>query len=278
MMILPLIQSTLPSNTKKFIEDGNPSISGVQKYKGLKMVTSAGFSVLEGLLIRHLDELEDSRGYLSTSEIPKEGKYEIKTRGFHTEEIAPDPFRPNYFQKLLMWMAKTQSQDTKQTLYAVDGLESEYVKNLDEVDLMGLERSDFDRYDQSNLIKNLRGVTRSNLEDDNKSLLYAISDLRNRNIHGSDSTLAIGAIIMNLCCLAIWDIIEEDNFNQERNDLLSRLEFAAMGENSQKNEELYPLFRIWGYLQKKELNRSLTQEMKISKMLLNDEQFSAYFN
>jgi len=278
MMLLPVVQSTLSTNTQRFIENTNPSISGVQKYKGLKMATSAGFPVLEGLLIRHLDELDDLNGKLSSSEAPKEGNYKITTRGFHTEEVSPNPYRPNYFQKLQMWMSNTQSADTKQALYAIDGLESQFTEKIGEVDLTDLDRSDFDRYDHSNLIKNLRGVTKGNLKGDAESLLHAISDLRNANIHGSDSTLAIGAIIMNLCCLAIWDNVEEDGFSKERDETLSRINTAPITDMDAKREEPYPLFRIWKYLQEKGLDQSLSQEMKISKMLLESDEFSEYFN
>jgi hypothetical protein len=47
------------------------------------------------------------------------------------------------------------------------------------------------------------------------SLLKGIKEQRNYNIHGEDSTMAIGAIVLTLCCLALWDELEESNIQYD---------------------------------------------------------------
>lgn len=194
MMTLPLRQYLMDDRVEDFIYDMNQDVEGIQQYWGLKFATSIGFSVLEGLVRRRCEQLEDDGKIKEGS-----GTLEVPTRHIRHDD------RNNcatLYEALWIW--KEEQSDI-----------SPHVKStLDHID-------DLDNYDVDCLTNKFRGLEREELEKYD-SILWGLYSQRNRNLHGEDSTMAIGAVVLNLCCLVLWDTVEDSEFEEKRRELLSQ--------------------------------------------------------
>jgi hypothetical protein len=187
MMLLPVREVSKAIEARAQLYSLNPSFLGVQKDLGFKFATGSGFSVLEGLLRRRCDPLNED-GILK----PGHGPINLP----HTTLNAGQ--RVYLFEALLLWKQHTAGPLVEQTLSEID---------------------DVTRYDVTKLTQKFGGLSQTDLSHGGlpvDSLLKGIKEQRNYNIHGEDSTMAIGAIVLTLCCLILWDELNESNIQYDR--------------------------------------------------------------
>lgn len=180
MMLLPVRELSRSLESRARLYSLNPSYLGIQKDLGLKFATGSGFSILEGLLRRRCEQLDDD-GILKSGC----GPINLPHTTLH------DGNRVYLFEALLLWKDHNAGPVVQQT--------------LDEID-------DATRYDLNKLTRKFSGLSQNDIAHRNlsrDSLLKGIKEQRNYNIHGEDSTMAIGAIVLTLCCLLLWDELNE---------------------------------------------------------------------
>lgn len=192
----------------------NPSFLGIQKDLGLKVATGSGFSILEGLLRRRCEQLDDN-GKLRSGY----GPISLPHR------TVEDGDRLFLFDALQLWMNHNAEQVVKET--------------LDEMD-------DVTRYDVAKLTEKFRGFRKEHTEHDNLprgSLLKAIKEHRNYNIHGEDSTMALGAIVLTLCCLILWDELTEDDIQFDMDKVKEEDHWPDVATYSEERDDALVLIK-----------------------------------
>jgi len=202
--LLPHRQSLLDDRVNRFINSMNPSIRGVST-AGSSLAATAGFSVLEGFIVRNCKELNE-RGELTGDPIE-----DPSWRSTPVES-------PSYYDMLQIWKEREASSEVAQALSEIN---------------------DLSRYPVEDLTRKMAGASET-LERHN-DFLSIFSDQRHYNIHGELSTQVVGPIVMNLCCLALWDSISPDSFSSNREDVLESIEFHRQTGNLQRSSGFYPL-------------------------------------
>lgn len=188
MMLLPIRELSRPTETRAQIYSLNPSYLGIQKDLGYKFATGSGFSILEGILRRRCKEV-DQNGIVKSGH----GPLNLSHRGNPIGEGG----RVYLYDALMLWKEENASPLVEQTLEEIDDV-SRYNINSLVLKFGGLEYNDLTHHHLSS-----------------PSLLKGIKEQRNYNIHGEDSTMAIGAIVLTLCCLALWDELEENDIQYD---------------------------------------------------------------
>ncbi|WP_418282083.1 hypothetical protein [Halorubrum sp. DTA98] len=183
-MLLPVREGEYSMELKKRFYHLNPSFLGVQRDFGLKYATSVGFSVLEGLVRRRCDALNDDgtvkKGY-GSHQFPSGNKLNNVRSA-------------TLFQALDLWKSQNNTLPiVKQTLKEIDDLTQT-------------------KYSYSKLANKFRGLDEKELKKFD-SFFWALYKQRSSNIHGEDSTMAMGAVVVTLCCLALWDELSENDIN-----------------------------------------------------------------
>lgn len=185
-MLLPVREGEYPMELKKRIYHLNPSFLGVQRDFGLKYATSVGFSVLEGLVRRRCDDLNED-GSVKSGASPHQ---------FPSGNRLSDIGSATLFQALDLWKSQSSTSPVvRQTLQEIDDLSLQ-------------------KYSKSDLAAKFRGLDRSEL-DKFDSFFWALYKQRSSNIHGEDSTMAIGSIVVTLCCLTLWDELNENDIDYD---------------------------------------------------------------
>lgn len=191
MTLLPLRHHRLDEDDQQTIADLNPSIEGL-RYAGIRFAATIGCSILDGFISRHCDELDQDGELVSGS----------LNASWRPDGRITNP--PNFHDRVQVWREYQASQDTKHSLDAIN---------------------DLTRYDVDVLRGKLEG-SGDILEEEREStnnFLRVMKEQRDYNIHGSGSTQVIGPIVLNLCCLVIWDQIPEDEFDTYREGTLAEL-------------------------------------------------------
>lgn len=201
----------LSEETHNHLSDVAPSVIGVQ-YSGLNFASSIGFSLLEGLLYLYYEDRIEEEPAMKSESLqgnwrPPDSQDAIqgKThRGLLEQWDESGP--PTYHDKLQIWRS-IASPTVNQTLS---------------------EMNDLSRYDVDILHRKLRGEAvseRLNQEaQSTENFLRVLYEQRNTNLHGKDSTQVIGPIILNLCCLVIWDRIPNEHFERLQKGTLVMIE------------------------------------------------------
>lgn len=208
LCLLPVRQSTMDQRVSQFIQSMNPSLQGIE-HQGFSLASSTGFSLLEGFVRRHCEDLQADGGLTVDS---------IEDPSWRSTPVE----NPIYHDKLQIWKEREASQKVAQSLREID---------------------DLNRYDQNLLARKIGGGEQS--VERRNNFLSVLSDQRNSNIHGEISTQVIGPVVLNLCCLLIWDRIEDEEFESTRKELLQRLDQprhgGATGLHPQWPSAFYPL-------------------------------------
>lgn len=185
-MLLPIREGQYPMELKKRFYHLNPSFLGVQRDFGLKYATSVGFSVLEGLVRRRCDDLNED-GSVKSGASPHQ---------FPSGNRLSNIGAATLFQALDLWKSQSSTSPiVKKTLEEIDDLNQQ-------------------KYSKSDLTSKFRGLDRSEL-DKFDSFFWALYKQRSSNIHGEDSTMVIGSIVVTLCCLALWDELNENDIGYD---------------------------------------------------------------
>jgi hypothetical protein len=186
LCLLPIRQTTMDQRISQFIQSMNPSIQGVQ-HQGYSLACSTGFSLLEGLIRRHCSDLQAGGGLTHGH---------IQTPSWRSTPVED----PIYHDELQIWKEREASEEVSQTLNEIDELQ---------------------RYPEDVLTRKIGGG--EEIINDRSNFLSVLSDQRNINIHGELSTQAIGPVVLNLCCLLLWDQMDEDEFESTQEEIYDRL-------------------------------------------------------
>ncbi len=144
------------------------------------LVTLAGYPILEGLLRRHCKELKPD-GTLQSNHSAIFNKYVNGHRAY-----LKDAFE--------LWMEEnTSNGSVKTTLKEIDSIDQSLEQTL-ETKFQNLSVD----------VGNVDGV------------LHLLKELRNFNAHGEAHTQAVGSLVVTLSCLAFWDSITEDDYEDMR--------------------------------------------------------------
>jgi len=196
-ILFPLRHFTLDDRVRAFISMMNPNIDGVESLTTLGLAGTYGFSVLEGLLNRYLEDLDDSGTISDLSDID-------------IHWISDDS--PGFRAKLMLWKSENEAslECVKQVLKEVDNLErDEY--NLSEANRRTYlqQRFEFDENKWDNIS-----------EDERNSFYWILQEGRRHNIHGIRGIQSIAPIVLNLCCLTFLDMITEEEYIEAKEELL----------------------------------------------------------
>lgn len=192
LCLLPTRQGMMDQRISQFINSMNPSIQGIQ-HQGYSHACSVGFSVLDGLIKRHCADLETEGGL---------SERKIQNPSWRTTPI-DDPI---YHDILQIWKEREATEDVAKTLRKID---------------------DLSRYREEVIARKIGGGEES--VSNRGNFLSVFSDQRNTNIHGELSTQAIGPVVLNFCCLLLWDKLTQEEFKSVREEILERLEGPQMG-------------------------------------------------
>lgn len=201
VLLLEVRQDSLDRETNEQMRKLNPSIGAFGVPEGLKFSATTGFSVLQGFLRR------------STNRLSIDGK---ATEGFTLE--VPHKENPikegkddsvDALSEYYLWMDEHEEEDPAlQSMKKIDELTQERVDTLE---------------------KKIGGL---NYELDN-GFLFSLIGQRHANIHAEMRTQLIGVVVMNLCCLLIWDAIEGESFEDARQKVKSSTDMARFSRSSE---------------------------------------------
>lgn len=184
VLLLQVRQDSLDHETNEQMRKLNPSIGAFGVPDGLKFAATTGFSVLQGFLRRQ------------TNRLSIEGK---ATEGFTLEvPHKDDPIKEGeggYVDALSeyhLWMDEHEDDDPAlQSMKKIDELTPDHIDTLE---------------------KKIGGLN----HDIENGFLFSVVGQRHANIHAEIRTQLIGVVVMNLCCLLIWDAIDSDSFEAAR--------------------------------------------------------------
>lgn len=144
------------------------------------LVTLAGYPILEGLLRRHCKELKPD-GTMQSNHSAIFNNYVNGHRAY-----LKDAFE--------LWMEEnTSNSSVKTTLEEIDSIDQSLEQTLE---------TKF-----QNLSVDVGSVD---------GVLHLLKELRNFNAHGEAHTQAVGSLVVTLSCLAFWDSITEDDYEDMR--------------------------------------------------------------
>lgn len=186
--LLSIRQDHLDRRISDFIFQMNPSIRAARS-EGLRLASTLGFSILQGLIRRHCTRLRASGG-LDGAPIQNPNWRDKDERCIDDQNRL---HKPNYFDELKIWENYQASEEVSATLREIDNLE---------------------RYDIDNLSNKMIGIDQ--VDDHDKGFLFVIKNQRNANIHGQFDSRVIGSVVLILCCLLIWDFVDVSTFEETR--------------------------------------------------------------
>lgn len=131
---------------------------------------------------------------------------------------------PTYHDEIQIWKEYDSNSTTSNTLSTID---------------------DIERYNLDHLSRKLGGITEDLTPNDNFLDIFSIQ--RHQNIHGEMSTQVIGPVVLNLCCLIIWDSVKgEDEYAQNREQVIEHIESQQrmgpqLGGHPNTPSSFYPL-------------------------------------
>lgn len=150
---------------------------------GLRFAGGAGFPLLEGLIRRRCDEVT----LAGSVQFESEDK-QVEVPGREREgPITNEREHPLQLDHLLhIWMKSGATDVVKHLLEAID-----------------------EGYEPGQVGKKLPDADTNKFSEGFFRVLF---DQRNYNLHGEGSTQTIGAVILNLCCLVIWDSLTKPEY------------------------------------------------------------------
>lgn len=178
----------------KTIEWGNPSLRHLTVLPD-RYATTTGFAVLEALICHHSKHLTN------------EGKPSQDVRS---------PWRPP--DKELLRKGESISYHDRLQIWRHYDAQDETADSLAQI-------NDLTRYDTNNLSSNIEGVE-DIIDEETRStqnFLRVLADQRNSNLHGQLHTRIMGTLVTSLCCLLIWDLLPQDDFEKHRDAVKEKI-------------------------------------------------------
>lgn len=192
----------------------NPSIDPISMLSD-RYASTAGFSVLDGLLIQHCEKLNNN-GHIDGDTVHSPWRHKKDKIGGNI----------NFHDRMQIWA---------------------YYEATDEVQLTLTEVDDLSDYDIGVLCRNIPGIEKR-VEDEMRTtqhFLRAVSKLRNANIHGLRASRVIGSLVVTLCCLLLWDEVSLDDYQSRKSQIQTTISNAEMfaSENGFSPTAFYPVDR-----------------------------------
>ena len=173
------------------VEWANPSIDPIAIMAD-RHASTGGFSILDGLVCHHCKVPDPDTGRIASN--PVESPWHPKQ-----SKIGGDI---SFHDKLQVWLYHEANDETQRTL---------------------TEINDLSEHDPQSLIDKMTGIEEI-VDEELKStghLLRVFSHLRDENIHGQQANRIIGSIITTICCLLLWDGINQSSV-QPRSEKIER--------------------------------------------------------
>lgn len=160
----------------------------------LRLFGPNSLSILDGLVKRRCDLNED-------------GNIEGTAVELTWRPNSPEETGLNYHDRLQYWRHYPATDEVKDTLCKIDQLQRYDLKYLRH---MGGVLGNTDTLDEE-------------LSSTNHFLRVVGTSQRNYNIHGNGSAPSIAPIVLSLCCLIFWDMIDEETYQRYQEEILQRL-------------------------------------------------------
>jgi hypothetical protein len=197
LVLFPVRQSQLDNRVRAFVSSMNPNVDGVEDSAVLGFAGTNGLSILDGLLTQHCDHLTKDEQLVGREDIDGSWRDDggIKSN-------------PNLRGKLWLWRESNENiaEDVKQTLTEIDDMSRTHY----DINHLSSRIKTFDRSDWHELPED--GQRR-------ESFFWILTQQRHQNIHGLHTTQVIGPLVMNLCALVIWDILDRETYRSIRENL-----------------------------------------------------------
>lgn len=212
---LGLLPMRLPENIP------NATIQALRFYRE-RLMLLIGFSTLEGLICEFNNSLTGD-GKITTDEIKAcwkpERIGENQRRYTRNEEVS------NYHDLLQIWRTQEEEPElVRQILYDINDLQ---------------------RYDIETLLwkfEDIEATISEELTDSTHNFLRIIGKHRNKNYHGEQVTRTLAPVILTLCCLAIWDNIEEEEFIDLSSEVYENIQWEYQTNDLTPQSVTHPLW------------------------------------
>lgn len=195
----------------------NPTLEAIT-FRRDRMMLLAGFASLEGRICRYTDILTETGDV--TGEIVASWKPDKVDE--NKKRITPGD-QPTYSDLLQIWRKTSNSNITTDTLNEINNMS---------------------RYDTETLFwkfPEMEEIIREDLEDGTYNFLRLIGEYRKENYHGHKATATVAPIVLTLCCLTVWENIEEDDFEAATEEAVKRIESRHTTPFTQ-SESLHPFW------------------------------------
>lgn len=186
--------AAIDGRVEQFIQEMAGLSGRIDEPAILRLFGPNSLAVLDGLVKRRCDLRED--GNIGGSPI------ELTWRPGTPEETGL-----NYHDRLQYWRYYHATNQVENTLSTIDNLQR---YNIEYIRHMGGVLGNTDVLDEE-------------LSTTNHFLRIVGKGQRNYNIHGHVSAPSIAPVVLSLCCLVFWDIINEEVYQQYQEEILQQL-------------------------------------------------------
>lgn len=207
LVLLPIRHQQMDSRTRVYFTSMNPSVGNLDEKQALRFAGNNGFRLLEGLVRRHSSSI-NLDGTPKEDELPIKKQWRSPNDRDPPEHTEPGDFL-DYSDELHMWRYySTLSESTKDTLDYINDM------NRDVFDTDDLIRKFGKDEDIKSEIKKQSSYT--------KNFFDILAKKRNYTLHVQGTTQISGVLVLNLCSLIFWDAISEIDYEEIRDELLTR--------------------------------------------------------
>lgn len=98
----------------------------------------------------------------------------------------------------------------------------------DQVSQVLSEINNINRYDMDSLkwkFEDSVDLIDEEINDGTNNFLRIVGKHRDFNLHGQISTRTLAPVVLNLCCLYIWDMIEQSTYDEEREEVIRSIQW-----------------------------------------------------
>jgi hypothetical protein len=190
----PRRMSTVDPRVVQFIQQISGLSSSMDEFSVLRLFGPNSLAALDGLVKRRCSLNTDGN---------------LEGCSIEATWIPNNPGKSafNYHDRLQYWRFHHAADQVQNTLSDIDELQRydiEYLRHM------------------GGVLGNTQ-VLEKELESTNHFLRIAGKSQRNYNIHGNGSASSIAPIVLSLCCLVFWDVIDEEPYQNYQEEILKQL-------------------------------------------------------
>lgn len=213
-LLFPIREKGMDGRIQAFFTTMNPNVEGLNFRFMISSAGTLGFSILDGLLTEHVKRINSDGNLAGRSSI---------NAPWRDDGTATNP--PNIRDKLELWKTGgVCSQQTKSTLETLDSLTR--------------DGYNFDKLKKLPIFPNQEWNSLPNNSKRRDSFFWVLKEHRNENIHGLESPQLAGPIVLNLCCLVIWDTIKTKAYQAMVETLKDEISSANVTANTRSSNRI----------------------------------------